>query len=107
MKLYCAWSSFLQNWDRRIINKIYYYYCREIRWPFGKHITDNVDERTVSYKKGGGSWAVRLGGWGWGGKHPAKSFQQPVQQIHGCFCFNAQSTGKVVSGQTSPTGVYS
>ena len=26
MKLYCAWSSFLQNWDRRIINKIYYYY---------------------------------------------------------------------------------
>ena len=21
MKLYCAWSSFLQNWDRRIINK--------------------------------------------------------------------------------------
>ena len=26
MKLYCAWSSFLQNWDRRIINKIYYHY---------------------------------------------------------------------------------
>ena len=25
MKLYCAWSSFLQNWDRRIINKSYYY----------------------------------------------------------------------------------
>ena len=21
MKLYCAWSSFFQNWDRRIINK--------------------------------------------------------------------------------------
>ena len=26
VKLYCAWSSFLQNWDRRIINKIYYCY---------------------------------------------------------------------------------
>ena len=26
MKLYCAWSSFLHNWHRRIINKIYYYY---------------------------------------------------------------------------------
>ena len=26
VKLYCAWSSFLQNWDRRIINKMYYYY---------------------------------------------------------------------------------
>ena len=26
MKLYCAWSSFLQNWDRRIINTVYYYY---------------------------------------------------------------------------------
>ena len=26
MMLYCAWSSFLQNWDRRIINKMYYYY---------------------------------------------------------------------------------
>ena len=26
MKLHCAWNSFLQNWDRRIINKIYYYY---------------------------------------------------------------------------------
>ena len=26
MKLYCAWSSFLQNCDRRIINQIYYYY---------------------------------------------------------------------------------
>ena len=25
VKLYCAWSSFLQNWDRCIINKIYYY----------------------------------------------------------------------------------
>ena len=30
MKLYCAWSPFLENWDRRIINKIdyYYYYSR-------------------------------------------------------------------------------
>ena len=26
VKLYCAWSSFLQNWDRRIINTIYCYY---------------------------------------------------------------------------------
>ena len=26
VKLYCAWSSFSQNWGRRIINKIYYYY---------------------------------------------------------------------------------
>ena len=34
MKLYCAWSSFLQNWDRRIINKMYYYYmnvCVHVR----------------------------------------------------------------------------
>ena len=26
MKLYCAWSSFLKNCDRCIINQIYYYY---------------------------------------------------------------------------------
>ena len=25
-KLYCAWRSFLQNWDRRMVNKLYYYY---------------------------------------------------------------------------------
>ena len=25
VKLYCAWILFLQNWDRRIINKIDYY----------------------------------------------------------------------------------
>ena len=25
MDIHCAWSSFLQNWDRSIINKIYYY----------------------------------------------------------------------------------
>ena len=31
--LYCAWSSFLQNWDRRIINKIYYYYCWKLLSP--------------------------------------------------------------------------
>ena len=30
MKLYCAWSSFLQNWDRRIINKKKYYYSYEL-----------------------------------------------------------------------------
>ena len=33
MKLYCAWSSVLQNWDRRIINKIYYY-SRTRQFPF-------------------------------------------------------------------------
>ena len=30
VKLYCAWSLFLQNWDMRIINKIYYYYNVDI-----------------------------------------------------------------------------
>ena len=36
VKLYSAWSSFSQNWDRHIINKIYYYvhasifYCSAI-----------------------------------------------------------------------------
>ena len=29
VKLYCAWSSFLQKCDRRILNKTYYYYL----WP--------------------------------------------------------------------------
>ena len=46
VKLYCAWSSFLQNWDRRIINKIYYYYCW-YTWPctpifFWVYLTTNT-----------------------------------------------------------------
>ena len=40
--LYCAWSSFLQNWDRRIINKIYfiiyYYYYSPPGRPLEKKV---------------------------------------------------------------------
>ena len=33
-----AWSSFLQNWDRRIINKIYYYYYYLRKPPSPKYV---------------------------------------------------------------------
>ena len=43
MKLYCAWSSFLQNWDRRIINKSYYYYlCQPSSEDIKQHLKKNA-----------------------------------------------------------------
>ena len=32
IKLYCAWSSFLQNWDRRNINKMYLLFLSRRIW---------------------------------------------------------------------------
>ena len=55
MKLYCAWSSFLQNWDRRIINKIYYCYYYLIKNGNGEGGgKEKEKEKKKKEKKGGG-----------------------------------------------------
>ena len=63
MNLYCAWGSFLQNWDRRIINKIYYYYYHLIKNGKGEG----------GGKKGGG------GGGGW-----SEGSRKDWAELYGC-----------------------
>ena len=67
MKLYCAWSSFLQNWDRRIINKIYYCYYYLIKNGNGegggkekekeKKQNKQQQQQQQQQKTGGGGWS--------------------------------------------------